>query len=154
MTNPIIQVGGALVLVWLLRLALKNYLSQAKGISVPNNSAFKIYFNRSERMTTKTPLQTASLIVRDSAIEISGDISLTIPFAEISSLRLEFPHSSVIQSHLIELKYRSGEVIYLGVLRAALFKAFVVNNLLQTVTLFESIRKKIPKNLAWSVLDR
>ena len=111
-------------------------------------SAYKIYFNLMERIIAKTPLQTGVLTLGESGFEITGDTLLRIPFSDITSLRLEFPHSSAALSHLIEIKYRPNGILYFGVLRFALFKFFVISNLFQTIALFEKIKKNVPQNLA------
>ena len=119
-----------------------------------DSSAFKIYFNQAERISAKTPLRTGMLILGESELEIEGDASLKIRFTDITSLRLEFPHSNVMLAHVIEIKYRPNEILYFGVLRIALFKLFVINNTLRTIALFEKIKRMVPQNLSWSVLEQ
>jgi hypothetical protein len=143
-------VVGALSLGHLIFRAL---IRRAKERSSEPNVTYKVYFNCSHRFTAKTPLRIAHLTFDENGIELNGGITLSIQFSKISSLRLESPHSPAMRAHVMEIKYGAGEIIYIGVLRAALFKILVINNLLRTVTLFETVRKNVPKELAWSALD-
>jgi hypothetical protein len=129
-------------------------VKREKNDSFDPGSSFKVYFNQTDRMSAKTPLQTGTIILGKKELEIKGDTSFQIKFSDITSLRLEFPHSSAVLAHLIEVKYRPNGILYFGVLRFALFRLFVINNLLKTISLFEEIKKKVSPNLAWSVLDR
>lgn len=128
-------------------------VKRAKVSSDYSRSKFKIYFNRGNRMTGKTALQVCTLTFEDDGLNMSGDEALRIQFADILSLRLEYPHSSAVRAHLIEVKYLPSEVLYFGVLRGTLFKAFVLNNLFETVRLFEKIRKHVPRGISYSILD-
>ena len=125
----------------------------AKRDSFDPQSSFKIYFNLTDRISAKTPLQIGTLTLRENEFEITGDTILRIQFSDITSLRLEFPHSSAVPATVIQVKYQPNEIFYFGVIRSSSFKIFVSNNLRQTIALFEKIKKNVPQNIAWSALD-
>lgn len=67
---------------------------------------------------------------------------IEIPYSKIKNLRCQFGGKSNLAGHTISIAW-DGQEIYFGCIRWSLGK-FVTFNVIETVSLFEELKKKVP----------